>query len=100
MPATRPSTSNNIPPPPADLRWPTASEIAAGLNGHKTGNGRYMARCPCHADCTPSLSIFDGRNKQGVRRPYVACFAGCDWKDVQAELERRGLWPKFKRGRL
>jgi hypothetical protein len=79
--------------------YPSAREIAAALKGHKTGEGRYMARCPCHDDSTPSLSIFDGKDKRGARRPFVYCFAGCDWRDVQAELERKGLWPKFKRGR-
>jgi hypothetical protein len=74
--------------------YPSAREIAATLKGHRTGAG-YMARCPCHDDSTPSLSIFDGKDKHGVRRPFVTCFAGCDWRDVQAELERMGLWPKF-----
>ena len=30
--------------------------------GHNAGPGQWMARCPCHADNTPSLSIRWGRN--------------------------------------
>jgi hypothetical protein len=77
--------------------YPSAREIAAALKGHKTGDGRYMARCPCHDDSTASLGIVEGRDKFGTKRPFVTCFAGCDWRDVQAELGRRGLWPKFGR---
>jgi hypothetical protein len=74
--------------------YPSAREVAAALKGHKTGAG-YAARCPCHDDRVASLGIIDGKDKHGVRRPFVTCFAGCDWKDVQAELERMGVWPTF-----
>jgi hypothetical protein len=77
------------------LIYPSAASIAAALKGHKAGKG-YLAKCPCHADRTPSLSIIDGRDRYGNRRPYVTCFAGCDFQDVQAALERLGLWPRFE----
>jgi hypothetical protein len=93
--------SNNIPSkpsPPSNTQWPSAREIAEALKGHRSGNG-YVARCVCHEDRVPSLSVFDGTDKRGNPRPYVYCHAGCDWQDVQAELERRGLWPRYERRR-
>jgi hypothetical protein len=80
---------------PSSMLYPSAREIAAALKGHKSGNG-YVARCPCHDDRNASLGIVDGEDKHRNKRPYVTCFAGCSWQDVQAELERRGLWPKFE----
>jgi hypothetical protein len=85
--------------PAQNLHWPAAREIAAALKGNKTGEGRYMARCPWHDDRVPSLGIVEGVDKRGNKRPYVTCFSGCHWRDVQAELARRGLWPKYERGR-
>lgn len=56
------------------------------------GNGKYMAKCPCHADKTASLAI----NDMGDGRVLINCFAGCDtysilnsvgldWQDVMPE---------------
>jgi hypothetical protein len=79
----------------ADIgKYPSAREISQALGGHRAGKG-FMAFCPAHADSTPSLSIIDGRNG----RPVVHCFAGCRFADVFDELARRGLWPRFARGR-
>ena len=62
-----------------------AIELTRLLRGR--WHGRYgIARCPVHEDHSPSLSITDGWNG-----PAVKCFAGCDWRDVCAELRRRGL---------
>jgi hypothetical protein len=58
-----------------------------------------MAKCPCHDDRTPSLSIIEGKDRFDNKRPFVTCFANCSFVDVQAALERMGLWPKFERGR-
>lgn len=44
----------------------------------RTGEGRWVARCPSHDDRGPSLSIreiADGRT-------LVYCFAGCEARDV------------------
>ena len=84
---------------PKQLNYPSAGEISARLGGHRVGDGRYMAKCPCHDDRTPSLSIIEGKDRYGNRRPYVTCFAGCNFQDVQAALERLGLWPRFERER-
>jgi hypothetical protein len=47
-----------------------------------------MARCPCHDDSKPSLSIRDG-DEPG--RIIVTCFATCDRGDIIAELRRMGV---------
>jgi putative DNA primase/helicase len=64
-----------------------AAEIAALLGG-ATCNGRgWLCTCPAHPDRTPSLSIMDGDRVPIV----VKCFAGCDSREVLAELRRLGL---------
>jgi hypothetical protein len=63
----------------------TAAQLTRALGGR--WHGRYgTARCLVHDDRSPSLSIVDGNEG-----PVVTCFAGCDWRDVRAELARRGL---------
>jgi AAA domain len=66
----------------------SAQIVAEALGGHKSGNG-WIARCPCHGDGKPSLSISDGAGTA-----LVHCHAGCSQRDVIAELERRGLWQR------
>jgi hypothetical protein len=41
------------------------------------------ARCPAHADGTPSLTL-----RQGDRGILVTCFAGCNREDILRELSR------------
>jgi len=63
-----------------------ARAITKALGGKWAG--RYgLARCPVHADSTPSLKISDSTHR-GID---VHCFAGCDWKDIKNELRRQGL---------
>ena len=64
-----------------------AADLAAILgNARRNGRG-CLCTCPAHPDRTPSLSIMDGG-----RVPMVAkCFAGCDSREVLAELRRLGL---------
>jgi putative DNA primase/helicase len=65
----------------------TAEVIAKALGGWKVGGG-WMARCPAHADRTPSLSI---RYADG-NKVLVRCHAGCDQEHVISALRGRGLW--------
>ena len=65
----------------------SAADIAGALGGRKHGS-YWTARCPAHDDNSPSLSISQGDNG----RILVRCHAGCDSRDVIAELDRRGLW--------
>jgi hypothetical protein len=52
------------------------------LDGAKpTGEGRWIAKCPAHADRSPSLSIRDVDD-----RVLLHCFAGCEVGDVLAAL--------------
>lgn len=63
----------------------TAAEIARALGGAKRNGRGWVARCCCHEDKSPSLSLGDGAS-----RLLVHCFAGCDVRDILAELRRRG----------
>lgn len=72
----------------------SAQNIAKALdkNYRSSGDG-YVCRCPAHNDDMPSLKVSDG--KEG--RILVHCHAGCDPKQVIAEIDARGLWPKLER---
>lgn len=50
----------------------------------KTGNGRWVCRCPSHDDRGPSLSV----RELDDGRVLLHCFAGCD---VQSILDAVGL---------
>ena len=64
-----------------------AAEIAVDLGGASRSGRGWLCRCPVHPDRTPSLSVMDGD-----RAPIVVkCFAGCDSREVLAELRRLGL---------
>ena len=67
----------------------TAKSIARTLGGRRAGGG-WMAHCPAHEDCTPSLSI---RDTDGGK-VLVYCYAGCGQERVITALRARGLWPK------
>jgi hypothetical protein len=70
----------------------SAALIARILSGAPTGGGGFICRCPVpthgsgRGDRHPSLLVKDGHS-----RLIVSCFAGCDRRDVLAELRRRGL---------
>ncbi len=65
----------------------SAAEIARALGGARRGaGGWHYCRCPAHDDRSPSLSLRDGE-----RALIVRCWAGCDPRDVLAELRRRRL---------
>jgi len=67
----------------------TALERVTGYRPVKAGDG-YQARCPCHADHTPSLSVkMNGRL-------LLHCFAGCRYDHIVAAL---GLAPAPPTGR-
>ncbi|MGZ8184690.1 MAG: CHC2 zinc finger domain-containing protein [Methylobacter sp.] len=57
-------------------------KLITRLKGVKrTGQGRYIALCPAHADKSPSLSIAE---KDGS--VVFHCFAGCESADVLAAI--------------
>ena len=64
-----------------------ADSIAKALGGRRAGAG-WTARCPAHADSTPSLSISVSSNAKVL----VHCHAGCDQAQVIGALKFRGLW--------
>jgi hypothetical protein len=62
-----------------------ATELILRLDGlRETGRGRWIARCPAHADRSPSLSV----RELDDGRVLVHCFAGCE---VQGVLDSVGL---------
>ena len=58
----------------------------------RTGDGRWLARCPAHDDKGPSLSI----RELDDGRTLVHCFAGCSVHEVlfAANLEMDQLYPE------
>lgn len=63
----------------------TAENLLARLDGLKqTATGRWTARCPGHADRSPSLAIRELEDG----RVLLHCFAGCE---VGAVLDAVGL---------
>jgi predicted P-loop ATPase len=67
-----------------------AEHVARALGGAVASGSGWMCKCPCHDDGTASLSVSVG-DKQPL---LVHCHAGCDGKDVLAEIGRRGLTPE------
>jgi putative DNA primase/helicase len=66
----------------------TAAEIARAFGAARRSGPWWRCRCPVHNSRSPSLSLRDGD-----RGLVVHCHAGCDPRDVRAELRRRGLLP-------
>ena len=68
----------------------TADTFAVLVEARRTGNGNWQARCPAHADRSPSLSI--GVGSDG--RILLHCLAGCalesEIEDWIRERVRRG----------
>lgn len=65
-----------------------AEQIVRQLSGQ--WYGQYgMVRCVAHEDRNPSLKISNGDHSI-----VLHCFAGCDWKTVQAQLVQLGLLDK------
>lgn len=71
----------------------TASAFAALLRARKVGKDRWVAKCPSHADRTPSLSIWVGKKHPVMMRcmsqqcPNDAILAalGLQWADVMTD---------------
>jgi putative DNA primase/helicase len=71
------------------LRPMRAADIAAALGHGRQSGGWWRCVCPVHRSRTGSsltLALRDGH-----RGLVIKCFAGCDTRDVLAELRRRGL---------
>lgn len=71
----------------------SADALLAHLEGVKrTGDGRWLARCPAHDDKRPSLSVKE--TTEGV--VLVKCWSGCSAAEVVAAvgLELSDLFPE------
>jgi hypothetical protein len=64
----------------------SAAEIAAALGGVHRSAGWWRCRCPVHDSRGATLALRDGE-----RGLIVKCWAGCDPRDVLAEVARLGL---------
>jgi putative DNA primase/helicase len=62
-----------------------AATIAAALGDARRDGRAWRCRCPLHGG--RSLTLADGANG----RVLATCWAGCDRRDVLAELRRRAL---------
>ena len=60
--------------------WVSALE-REGCRPRKSGGG-WSARCPCHDDSNPSLSLCEGDKREVVAH----CHAGCEFEQVRAAL--------------
>lgn len=63
-----------------------ADIVGRALKGQRNGRG-WLCRCPAHDDRTPSLSLASGRDGGLI----LHCHAGCDPRDVFAELRGMGI---------
>ena len=69
--------------------YPTGKELCDALNGKWVpAQRRGRAKCPAHADHSPSLDI---EEKGG--RTLVICRAGCTQDAVLESLRAKGHWP-------
>lgn len=60
----------------------TTPELLSRLDGVSSrGTGRYAARCPAHADTSPSLAI-----KEGDKGLLLKCWAGCELTAITGKL--------------
>ena len=64
----------------------TAAMIAAALGGAHRSGGWWPCRCPVHQSRSSTLALRDG--DRGI---VIKCWAGCDPRNVLAELRQRGL---------
>jgi DNA primase len=64
----------------------SAEFLAHALKARRSGSA-WMAPCPAHEDCNPSLSIGEVGGKV-----LLHCHGGCSQREVIAALEARGLW--------
>jgi putative DNA primase/helicase len=64
----------------------TVAEIAHALGGASRSGAWWRCRCPAHGSRGATLALRDGEH--GL---IIKCFAGCDARDILAELRRRGL---------
>lgn len=71
----------------------SASALLSALDGvRKTGDGRYLARCPAHGDKRASLVVTEKEDG----RVLMHCFAGCSVHEVLAATgcTMESLFPK------
>jgi putative DNA primase/helicase len=71
----------------------SAKEIAYLLGKAKPEGKDWKCCCPAHDDKNPSLSLCDGDDG----RLIAHCYGGCDWLQIKAALENKGI--TYNKGR-
>lgn len=61
---------------------PAVARVLERLEAPRAIEGGWVARCPAHADRSPSLTVAEGEDG----RALVHCFAGCDVRAIAAGL--------------
>jgi hypothetical protein len=56
-----------------------------GIEAKPSGAGKWQAKCPCHKDQNPSLSIGEGEGGKAL----LKCFGGCPTLDIVNALNLR-----------
>ena len=74
----------------------TAAEIATALGRAQRSGRWWRCLCPVHGSRTGHSATLALRD--GDRGLVVKCWAGCDARDVLAELRRLGLLPGCRDG--
>jgi putative DNA primase/helicase len=69
------------------VRLRDAAEVAKPLGGASRSGAWWRCRCPVHGSRGATLALRDG-----ARGLIVKCFAGCDPRDILAELRRLQLF--------
>ena len=66
--------------------------VLSKLRGAKRSGKGWVARCPAHDDCQPSLSVAEGDDG----RALVNCHAGCTFEQIvkALELKTEDLMPR------
>jgi putative DNA primase/helicase len=59
-----------------------ADDVLSRLEGVRRSGDGWVARCPCHDDREPSLSIGEGDDG----RLLLKCFAGCSFEELRGAL--------------
>lgn len=67
--------------------YASAERIASALGKLKRSGRGFMCLCPAHDDRKPSLYVANGADG----RLLLKCHARCEYRDVAAALEARGL---------
>ena len=62
------------------------NQVAARFPGARRQGRGFIAKCPCHDDQAPSLSIDQKPGADGKERVFICCHAGCGLPKILAAI--------------